>query len=58
MTFNQVVPTLSFRQTQRLVDLFRDRHFQILDIRKNRLQDFPPDIGILSRLKRLELDGG
>lgn len=30
---------------------------QILDAKKNRLQDCPEAIGSLSRLKRLELDG-
>lgn len=30
---------------------------QILDMKKNRLQDCPEAIGNLSRLKRLELDG-
>lgn len=30
---------------------------QILDVKKNRLQDCPEAIGSLSRLKRLELDG-
>lgn len=33
------------------------RACQTLDLKKNRLQDCPEEIGALSRLRRLELDG-